>query len=133
MFSSGISFLKKKKINLDWLLIMFCFRFKGDSPDPDKQVGLVIPDANYARCQGIFADRDCSISMETGDLTLGSVRIEDEGPYMCRKGFSDYTRYRLRQFNVNGNMFDGFLGHLSPLFERSSFLFCLDIYYAMSC
>ena len=60
---------------------------------------------NIARCQGVFADRDCSISRETGDLTLGSVRIEDEGPYVCRKSFSDGTRYRLRQLNVNGKIF----------------------------
>ena len=58
-----------------------------------------------AECQGDFADRDCSISMETRDLTLGSVRIEDEGADMCRKIFSDGTRYRLRQLNVNGKVF----------------------------
>ena len=49
---------------------------------------------------------ETSISMETGDLTLGSVRIEDEGPYLCQKSFSDSTRDRLRQLNVNGKTFD---------------------------
>ena len=66
---------------------------------------MVIPDANIARCQGIVADRDCSISMETGDLTLGSVRVEDEKPYVCKKIFRDGTRYRMRQLNVNGKVF----------------------------
>ena len=44
------------------------------------QVGMVISDAHVAKCVGAFAHRDCSISMETGDL------IEDDGPYVCRKG-----------------------------------------------
>ena len=69
---------------------------------------MVIPDANIARCQGVFADRDCSISMETGDLTLESVRTEDEGPYVCKKGFNVATwnsTHILRHLNVNGEKF----------------------------
>ena len=68
---------------------------------------MVVPAANIARCEGDFAARDRSISMETGDLTLGSVRIEDEGPYLCKKAFSggSNSRFRLRQLNVNGKMF----------------------------
>ena len=66
------------------------------------------PDANIARCQGVFTNRDCSINKENGDLTLGSVQIEDEGPYVCQKLFSGgpASQYRLRQLNVNGNMFE---------------------------
>ena len=44
------------------------------------QVGMVISDAHVAKCVGDFAHRNCSISMETGNL------IEDDGPYVCRKG-----------------------------------------------
>ena len=65
---------------------MFCFRYKGNSTHTDKRVGVASLHANIARCEGDFADRDCSISLETGHLTLGSVRIEDEGPYVCQKG-----------------------------------------------
>ena len=84
------------------------FRYKGDSPDTDKRVGLAVTAIEKAECQGDFADRDCRISKETGDLTLDSVRIEDEGPYLCGKSFSggSDSRYRLRQLNVNGNMFE---------------------------
>ena len=84
------------------------FRYKGNSQDTDKRVGVAIPDANTVRCEGDFAGRDCSISSETGDLSLGSVRIEDEGPYLCKKSFSDGisdSQFRLRQLNVNGKKF----------------------------
>ena len=89
-------------------MVLPCFRFKGNSTDIDDRVGLVVPynrTFDIARCEGDFADRDCSISVETGDLTLGSVRLEDEGFYVCKKSFSDGisdSLYRLRQLNVNG-------------------------------
>ena len=89
-------------------MICSVFRYKGASPDTDKRVGLVVPEVNIARCERGFADRDCSISKETGDLTLGSVRIEDEGPYVCQKRFSGGpdSPYRLRLLNVNGKVFE---------------------------
>ena len=71
------------------------------------RVGLAIQDTGTARCEGDFASRDCRINYNNGDLTLGSVRIEDEGPYLCQKSFSDGisdSRYRLRQLNVNGKV-----------------------------
>ena len=105
IFSSGIPVSKRKWIILADCRLCSVFRYKGNSPDRDKQVGVAVPDVNIARCEGDFADRDCSISMETGDLTLGSVRIEDEGPYVCRKTFSDGTWDKLRQLNVNGKVF----------------------------
>ena len=73
-----------------------------------------------ARCEGDFLDRDCSISLVTGDLTLGSVRIEDEGLYVCRKSFRDGisdSKFRLRQLNVNGKMFVLYLYHFEIDFE----------------
>ena len=99
MFTSGI-----------WLTLSGCwlcsvFRYKGNKPVIYKRVGLAVTAIGKAECQGDFQHRDCSISMETGDLILGSVRMEDEGPYMCREIFSDDSRYRLRQLNVNGKVF----------------------------
>ena len=87
-----------------------CFRYKGELPDKHKEVGWANADAGVAICKGDFAnrDRDCSISLETGDLTLGSVQIQDEGPYVCRKGFNSAisnSTFVLRQLNVNGTMF----------------------------
>ena len=81
---------------------------RGIQQTEKKRVGFVITDANLARCERDFAGRNCSISLETGDLTLGSVRMEDEGPYVCKKSFrsdSSDSRDRLRQLNVNGKVF----------------------------
>ena len=83
-------------------------RFKGNSVDPKDQVALAIPDALVARCTGLFSTRGCSINMENGDLTLDTVVVDDEGPYVCRKLFQDNSSYssdyRMRQLNVNGEL-----------------------------
>ena len=74
-------------------------------------MALALPKVDVAVCWRSFADRDCNISMKTGDLTLGSVRVEDEGPYLCKKNFSEGpdSEYRLRQLNVNGKVYCGFV------------------------
>ena len=47
--------------------------------------------------------RNCHINMENGDLILGSVKMEDEGPYLCRRILKDRSvRDRVRQLNVYG-------------------------------
>ena len=47
--------------------------------------------------------RNCHINMETGDLTLGSVKVEDEGPYVCRRIHKDRSVWDwVRQPNVSG-------------------------------
>ena len=88
------------------------YRYKGESPDEDKQVAFALADANKAECQGEFAERDCQIDIENGDLTLGRIHLTDEGSYTCRKAFKDSgsdSLYRIRYLNVNGELL--LLGH----------------------
>ena len=101
---------------LDSLLTEFRFcRYKGESYDHDDQVALAIR-STLAKCTGLFEDREgCSISTKNGALTLTTVVVSDEGPYVCKKSFksdgssdvgsSDSWQYRIIQLNVNGKMY----------------------------
>ena len=69
MFSTVFSFRPEDTGHLG-------FRYKRDSPDKNKQVAFVIDKILILpNVKGESADKNCSISMETGDLTLGSVWI----------------------------------------------------------
>ena len=76
------------------------FRYKGETTE--EQVAIAIPDENEARCTGLFKKRECSINIETGDLTLRKVLVSDHGPFVCKSGGPDSSRLHLRNLKVNG-------------------------------
>ena len=54
-------------------------------------------------CEGNFRNRHCKVNTETGDVTIGSVRVQDEGTYMCRRFYLDRDAIdSVKQLNVNG-------------------------------
>ena len=91
-------------------------RFKGKSTDDNDQIAVAVPDLADARCTGPFSERGCSVNIQNGDLTLDTVVVGDEGPYVCRKTFkgstttyplrpiNDSIPYRVRQLNANGEL-----------------------------